>query len=73
VAEVGDAGDAGDGEADDVELGAGEPDLLVDAGILDVAVRVAREDGVAGGGAGAGDQPAVAAGGARAVGGAPRP
>lgn len=69
VAEVGDAGDAGDGEAEDVELGAGEPDLLVDAGFLDVAVRVAGEDGLAGGGAGAGDQPAVAAGGARAVGG----
>ncbi|MGX1131706.1 hypothetical protein RKD49_003896 [Streptomyces glaucescens] len=69
VAEVGDAGDAGHGEADDVELRAGQVDLLVDAGVLDPAVRVARDDGLSGDGPLAGHQPAVAAGGAGAVGG----
>ncbi|GAA3227793.1 hypothetical protein GCM10020256_39410 [Streptomyces thermocoprophilus] len=69
VAEVGEAGDAGDGEADDVELVAGEPYLLVDAGVLDEPVRVAGEDRLPGGGAVAGEEPAVAAGGAGAVGG----
>lgn len=69
VAEVGDAGDAGHGEADHVELVAGQADLLVDAGVLDEAVRVAREERVPGDGALPGDQPAVAAGGAGAVGG----
>lgn len=69
VPEVGDARDAGDGEAHHVELGAGEPDLLVDARVLDEAVRVARDDRGPGGGAGAGEQPAVGAGGAGAVGG----
>ncbi len=33
-------GDAGHGEADDVELRAGQVDLLVDAGVLDDTVRV---------------------------------
>ncbi len=69
VAEVGDAGDSGHGEADDVELRAGEVDLLVDAGVLDVAVRVTGEDGQAGRGPLAADQPAVAAGGTGPVGG----
>lgn len=69
VAEVGDARDARHGEADDVELRAGQADLLVDAGGLDVAVGVARDDRPAGGGALAGDEPAVAAGGAGPVGG----
>lgn len=61
------AGDAGHGQADHVVLGAGEPDLLVDAGRLDEPVRVAREQGGAGGGPVGVDQPAVAAGGAGAV------
>lgn len=69
VGEVGDARDAGDGEADDVELGAGEVDLLVDAGVLDEAVGVARDDRLPGGGPLARDEPAVAAGGAGTVGG----
>src|SRR5690606_813871 len=69
VAEVGDAGDAGHGEADDVELRAGQVDLLVDAGVLDEAVRVAGDDRLPGDGAVPGDEPAVAAGGAGAVGG----
>ncbi|CAM5638679.1 hypothetical protein SGRIM128S_01033 [Streptomyces griseomycini] len=69
VAEVGDAGDAGHGEADDVELRAGQADLLVDAGVLDEAVRVPGDDRPTGDRALPGDQPAVAARGAGAVGG----
>lgn len=69
VPEVGEAGYAGHGEPDHVELGAGQPDLLVDAGRLDEPVRIARDECRAGGGALAGHQPAVAAGGAGAVGG----
>src|SRR5690606_22466791 len=40
VTEVGDAGDAGHGEADDIELRAGQADLLVHARVLDEPVRV---------------------------------
>ncbi len=69
VAEVCDARDAWDGQAHHVELGAGEPQLLVDARVLDEAVRVTGDDRGAGGGAGAGEEPAVGAGGAGAVGG----
>nr|MCF0101693.1 hypothetical protein [Streptomyces sp. MH191] len=68
VREVRDARDAGDGEPEDVELGAGQPDLLVDPGFLDEPVRIARDDGLSGGGTGAGDEPAVAPGGAGTVG-----
>lgn len=69
VAEVGDARDAGHREADDVELRAGQADLLVDAGVFDEAVRVARDDRLPGGGPLAAHQPAVAARRAGAVGG----
>lgn len=41
MAEVGESGDAGDGEADDVDVRADQMDLLVDARVLDEAVRVA--------------------------------
>ncbi len=67
VAEVADARDARDGEADDVELRAGEVDLLVDAGILDESVRVTGDERVPGDGPLPAHQPAVAAGGARPV------
>ncbi len=69
VAEVGDAGDARHGEADDVELRAGQTYLLVDTGILDEPVRVAGDHRLPGDRALPRDQPAVAARGAGAVGG----
>ncbi len=69
VAEVGDAGDAGHGQAHDVELGAGQVNLLVDARVLDPAVRVTGDDRPPGDGPLPAHQPAVAAGGAGAVGG----
>ncbi|EFL40512.1 PE-PGRS family protein [Streptomyces griseoflavus Tu4000] len=67
VAEVGDAGDARHSKADHVELRAGQTDLLVDARVLDEAVRVTGDDRVPGDRAVPGDQPAVAARGAGAV------
>lgn len=69
VPEVGEAGHTGDGEAQDVVVRAGQADLLVDARVLDEAVRVARDDRRAAGGAVARHHPAVAAGDAGAVGG----
>lgn len=69
VGEVRDARDAGNGEADDVELGAGQMDLLIDAGVLDEPVGVATDDRVPGDRTRAAHQPAVAAGGTVPVGG----
>ena len=61
VAEVGEAGHAGDGQADYVPLRAGDVALVVDVGSVQRPVGVAGQQGLAGGGALAGQRPTVAA------------
>ena len=61
VAEVGEAGHAGDGQADDVPFGAGDVALVVDVGGVQGAVGIAGQQGLAGGGVVAGQGPAIAA------------
>ncbi len=62
MAEMRKSGHPGEGEADDVELRAREADLLVDAGQLQQAVRIAGHERRARRGQGAVDRPGVAAG-----------
>ena len=71
VPEVGEGRNAGEGQSDDVELGAGDAVLVVGVGGVKGAMGVAGQDGLAGGGAAtgavrfpsgsAGDHPTVAA------------
>ena len=62
VAEVENAGDAGDRVADDLEVGAGQVGLVVDRGRIEAAVRIAGDQRQARIGVFAGDRPGVGAG-----------
>ena len=57
-----DEGCAGERDAGDVEAGGFEVGLVPDAGDVVGEVHVVREEGLAGGGVGAGDDPVVGAG-----------
>ena len=60
VAEVGQAGDAGEREPDGVEVRAGEVVLVVAVRRVERAVRIARDERAARGGPGPGEDPVVA-------------
>ena len=62
VSEMREAGDAGERQADDVELRAGYLILVIDVGGVQPAMRVAGDERLAGGGARAVDRPVVGAG-----------
>ena len=62
VSEVGEAGNAGERQPDDVEIGAGDLILVIDVGGVQPSMRVAGDEGLAGRRSGAVDGPVVGAG-----------